>query len=105
MPVKRLYNACMTVTLTVRDVPDDVRDALTRAARLRGQSLQSFLLSVLHQQAAFSRNAQLLSEVADDLAVGGGAQADAPDAAALLEQARPDPTGGSKSRRGSRPAA
>jgi hypothetical protein len=95
----------MTVTLTVRDVPEDVRDALTRAARTRGQSLQAFLLSVLNQQAAFSRNAALLSEVGEDLAGGGGAQADAPDAATLLEQARPEPASGTKGRRGSRPAA
>jgi hypothetical protein len=95
----------MTVTLTVRDVPEDVRDALTRAARIRGQSLQAFLLGVLNQQAAFSRNAQLLSEVGEDLAGGGGARADAPDAGALLEQARPGPAIGTKGRRGARPVA
>lgn len=81
--------------LTIRDVPDDVKDALARDARERGQSLQAFLLGVLQRQAAFSRNRQLLSEIESDLAEGGGADADAPDAAALLEQARPDdPDGG-----------
>jgi hypothetical protein len=95
----------MSVTLTVRDVPEHVRDALTNAARMRGQSLQAFLLGVLNQQAAFSRNAQILTEVDQDLAAGGGAQADAPDAAELLEQARPQPTGKARSRRGSHSAA
>lgn len=93
------------MTLTVRDVPEEVRDALAGVARRRGQSLQSYLLSVLSQQAAFSRNAQLLSEVADDLAGGGGAQADAPDAAELLAQDRPAQTGRGQGRRRSQPAA
>ena len=89
----------MTVTVTVRDVPDDVREALTRVARSRGQSLQALLLGVLKQQAAFSRNADLLTEIADDLA-GGGADADAPDAAAVLEQARPETARQTKGGRG-----
>lgn len=77
----------MTV-LTIRDVPEAVKEALSRDARERGQSLQAFLLSVLKRQAAFSRNRLLLSDVERDLAEGGGAEADAPDAAELLEQAR-----------------
>jgi hypothetical protein len=89
----------MTVTVTVRDVPEDVRDALTRTARSRGQSLQAFLMSLLKQQAAFSRNAELLADVAEDLAGGGGAQADAPDAASILEQARPEASRRTKGRR------
>ncbi|HET6501968.1 MAG TPA: hypothetical protein VFG87_14515 [Amycolatopsis sp.] len=82
----------MTV-LTIRDVPEDVKEALGRDARERGQSLQSFLLGVLKRQAAFSRNRQLLSEIERDLDEGGGAGADAPDAAELLEQARPAAAG------------
>ncbi|QGK68765.1 hypothetical protein GIY23_03665 [Allosaccharopolyspora coralli] len=79
----------MTV-LTIRDVPEDVKEALAGDARERGQSLQAFLLGVVQRQAAFSRNRQLLSEIERDLAEGGGAGDDAPDAATLLEQARPD---------------
>lgn len=81
--------------LTIRDVPDDVKEALGRDARERGQSLQSFLLGVLKRQAAFSRNRHLLSEIEGELAEGGGAGDDAPDAAELLEQVRPDRMGGS----------
>lgn len=76
--------------LTIRDVPDDVKEALARDARESGQSLQAFLLGVLRRQAAFSRNRELLSEIERDLAEGGGATGDAPDAASLLDQARPD---------------
>lgn len=78
--------------LTIRDVPDDVREALGRDAQERGQSLQSFLLGVLKRQATYSRNRQLLSDVERDLAEGGGAGDDAPDAAEILEQARSDRT-------------
>lgn len=76
--------------LTIRDVPDDVKDALAREARERGQSMQSYLLSVLNQQAAFARNRQILAEIEHNLATGGGAGEDAPDAAEVLAQARSD---------------
>ena len=46
--------------LTIRDVPDSVKEALARDARDRGQSLQAFLLSVLTRQAAFRQNERLL---------------------------------------------
>jgi hypothetical protein len=85
-----MHYEVMSVVLTVRDVPEEVRDLLAQDARERGQSLQAFLLSVLRRQAAFSRNRQLLSEVEEDLRAGGGAEADAPDAAELLAQARDD---------------
>ena len=74
--------------LTIRDVPEEVRDALAREARDRGQSLQAYLLGVLNRQAAYARNRQLLGEIERDLEAGGGAGADAPDAAELLAQAR-----------------
>lgn len=75
-------------------MPDDVKDALARDARERGQSLQAFLLGVLQRQAAFSGNRQLISEIERELTAGGGAEGDAPGAAELLEQARPGERGG-----------
>jgi len=78
----------MTVVLTIRDVPDDVKDALARDARECGQSLQAFLLGLLKRQAEFSWNRQLLADIERDLSRGGGADVDAPDAAELLEPAR-----------------
>ena len=76
--------------VTIRDVPDGVRDALAREARERGQSLQAYLLGVLSRQAGFARNRQLLDEIERELAAGGGAGVDAPDAAEVLERARSD---------------
>lgn len=77
-------------TITIRDVPDEVRDLLAQDARERGQSLQTFLLSLLRRQAAFSRNRQLLVEIEADLTWDGGAREDAPDAAEVLARERPD---------------
>lgn len=87
MQAFHLHNDCMA-TLTIRDVPDDVRESLSRDARERGQSLQAFLLGVLRRQASFGRNRQILGEVDRDLASGGGAGPDAPDAAELIDEAR-----------------
>jgi hypothetical protein len=78
----------MSVVLTIRDVPDKVRDALAREARARGQSVQAFLLGVLERQAQFSGNRELLEEVERELSRTGGADASAPDAADVLERAR-----------------
>ena len=78
----------MATMLTVREVPDEVRDALVRQARDHGQSLQAFVLGVLKRQADFSRNLDLIAEIEEDLAGGGGAGADAPAAAEILDSAR-----------------
>lgn len=69
-------------------MPEDVKNALARDARERGQSLQAFVLSVLTRQAEFSRNRQLLADIDRELADDGGAGADAPDAADLIAEAR-----------------
>lgn len=82
-----MHNAGMS-TVTIRDVPDDVRDSLANDARERGQSLQAFLLGLLRRQAAFGRNKELLAEVQRDLSTADGAGPDAPDASDLIEQAR-----------------
>jgi hypothetical protein len=78
----------MTVVLTIRDVPEEVRDLLASQARERGQSLQGFLLAVLGRQADFGRNRQILAEISQELDGGGGADRDAPDAADLIARAR-----------------
>lgn len=42
----------MTVSITVRDVPDDVRDELAARAARSGRSLQEFLRCMFIEQAA-----------------------------------------------------
>lgn len=48
------------VALQIRDVPDDVRRTLAERAKAQGQSLQSFLLSVVTDEARRSRNLAVL---------------------------------------------
>jgi antitoxin FitA len=78
----------MAVVITIRDVPEEVRDLLAQQARERGQSLQAFLVAVLNRQADFCRNRQLLAEISEELDAGVGAGSNAPDAADLLTRAR-----------------
>lgn len=42
----------MTVQITIRDVPDEVRDELAARAALQGKSMQEFLRSELERLAA-----------------------------------------------------
>ncbi len=58
-----MHNACV-VALQIRDVPDEVRDALAEQARARGQSLQAYLLELVETQARRMRNAALLDRFA-----------------------------------------
>lgn len=48
------------VALQIRDVPDDIRQALAERAAGRGQSLQAFLLGVITDEARRSANLALL---------------------------------------------
>lgn len=50
----------MSVALQIRDVPEDIRDALAELAHNRGQSLQAFLLALVRREARFARNLALL---------------------------------------------
>lgn len=50
------------VAIQVRDVPDEVREALSGEARRRGVSLQAFLADVLEREAAAARNLAWLRE-------------------------------------------
>ncbi len=48
------------VALQIRDVPDDIRQTLADRAAARGQSLQSFLLTLVTEEARRSTNLALL---------------------------------------------
>jgi hypothetical protein len=52
------------VALQIRDVPEDVRDALAAQARVRGQSLQAYLLELVETQAQRLRNTAVLDRFA-----------------------------------------
>ncbi|MEU2613881.1 hypothetical protein ABZ570_20190 [Micromonospora sp. NPDC007271] len=48
------------VALQIRDVPEEVRDALAAEAKARGQSLQTYLLELVETQARRLRNTAIL---------------------------------------------
>ncbi|PWU54697.1 hypothetical protein DLE60_29500 [Micromonospora globispora] len=52
------------VALQIRDVPEEVRDALAAQAKARGQSLQAYLLELVETQARRLRNTATLERFA-----------------------------------------
>lgn len=50
-----MQNTCMSVSMQIRDVPDDVRDAIASRAANKGLSVQAFLLDVLRKEATLGR--------------------------------------------------
>ena len=49
---QKLYNAVMPVQITIRDVPEEVRDQLAARAALQRQSMQEFLRGELERIAS-----------------------------------------------------
>lgn len=78
-----MQNACM-VALQIRDVPEDVRDALVTDAKARGQSLQMYLLDLVETRARRLRNPAVLDRFADR--VDGTCSVPGETAADLAEQ-------------------
>jgi plasmid stability protein len=60
------------VAVTVRDVPDDVRNELAARAARRGQSLQEYLLAELRDIAARPSAIDVVSAARARLAAVGG---------------------------------
>ncbi|MEQ6901904.1 hypothetical protein [Nocardioides sp. YIM 152588] len=73
------------VALQIRDVPDDVRQSLAELAAARGQSLQSYLLTLVTDEARRSTNLGLLRRFD---ARQDGSHLSAADAVAVLDVAR-----------------
>jgi plasmid stability protein len=46
---QRLQNACMTIQITIRNVPKEVRDELASRAALQHQSMQEYLRGELER--------------------------------------------------------
>ncbi|MCY4112944.1 MAG: hypothetical protein OXG33_03255 [Chloroflexi bacterium] len=53
----------MPIQITIRDVPDDVRNELASRAARRGQSMQEFLRGELERIASRPSNDEWLAEV------------------------------------------
>jgi hypothetical protein len=76
------------MTITVRGVTEEIRDALTETARSRGQSLQAYLLGVLRREAGYAQNAAIIAALETDLLAASDTAQDAPTSAEILTQVR-----------------
>ena len=61
------YIAGMSVAITIRNVPDQVRNELASQAAARGWSLQEFMLSELIELSKRPNNAELIARARDRL--------------------------------------
>ncbi|WP_327586555.1 hypothetical protein OHA25_05735 [Nonomuraea sp. NBC_00507] len=52
----------MARNMQIRDVPEDVADAIAARARAKGQSAQAYMLSLLVADARRSRNIDLIAQ-------------------------------------------
>lgn len=62
--------ACMAVNITIREVPDEVRDELAARAALEGKSMQEYLRSELERIAARPSIQAWLANVKERKSVG-----------------------------------
>ena len=78
-----MYNACMP-NVQVRDVPNDIHEALVRRAEAAGQSLQQFLA----RQLAEIATTPTVNEILDRVAQQQTGRLSSSDAIAALEDER-----------------
>ncbi|MBF6210894.1 hypothetical protein IU433_10255 [Nocardia puris] len=53
----------MSVAIQIKDVPEEIRDAIAARAAARGQSTQSYLRSLLEREFRAERNRHLLESM------------------------------------------
>lgn len=59
----RMYAQSMTVAIQIKDVPEEVRDAIAARAAARGQSTQVYLRALLEREFRAERNKTLLESL------------------------------------------
>jgi plasmid stability protein len=64
----------MSVALQIKDVPEEVRDAIAARAAARGQSMQAYLREILDREYRAERNAHLFDGLASHRSLALGAQ-------------------------------
>ena len=69
--MSRCYRACVAVSMTIRDVPDEIRDELAARAAREGQSLQEYVRARLVELASRPSPAQLWDRVQHRLLATG----------------------------------
>jgi plasmid stability protein len=84
---RRSYSAAMPTVISIRNVPDEVRDELAARAGRSGRSLQEYLRGALIDLASRPDPVLLMSEVRARTAALG-TSLPAQDIVALLDEAR-----------------
>ena len=68
---RKKHNDCMAVQITIRDVPDEVRDELAARAARQGRSMQEFLRAELERLAARPSLDTVLERIRERKATAG----------------------------------
>lgn len=55
----------MSVAIQIKDVPEEVRDAIARRAAARGQSTQTYLRALLEREFQAERNRHLVESLVE----------------------------------------
>ncbi len=55
----------MNLALQIRDVPEEIRDLLAKQAAAKGQSMQAFLLDMVHREAKIALNIEMFERTRD----------------------------------------
>lgn len=76
----------MAVALQIKDVPEEVRDAIAARAAAIGQSVQTYLREILEREFRAEQNKHLF----DDLAAHRSLSMDANDVVELIRAGRED---------------
>ena len=69
--IQRHHNAGMSVQITIRDVPDTVKDELAARAALQGKSMQEYLRAELERLAARPPVEKMLERIRERKATAG----------------------------------
>lgn len=59
----RMYPGRMSVAIQIKDVPEEVRDAIAARAAARGQTTQAYLRALLEREFRAERNKHLLESL------------------------------------------
>jgi plasmid stability protein len=68
---QRRQNASMSIQITIRDVPNSVRDELAARAALQGKSMQEYLRAELERLAARPPVEKVLDRIRERKAMAG----------------------------------
>jgi antitoxin FitA len=79
-------------SITIRDVTPEAHEKLTKRAKLRGQSLQQYLRMHLEELASRKTNAEVMEEVRQRLARGGGTNLGAEEIVRTIHAGREERT-------------